>query len=94
MKSTTKIVPFNLEKAKNGARVVTRDGHKVDIIRFDERDTYPISGWIRSSQNIGDLDEYVSFTEEGYYVDSDTENFRDLFIEVEESVMEENKKLN
>jgi len=84
MKSTTKIVPFNLEKAKNGARVVTRDGHKVDIIRFDGRDSYPISGWIRASQLIGDSDEYASFTKEGYYISSNNEDCRDLFIEVEE----------
>ena len=77
----TKRIPFDIAKAKAGAKVVTRDGHKVDTIRFDRRDSYPISGWIRASQLIGDSDEYASFTEEGYYISSNNEDCRDLFIE-------------
>jgi len=82
-----KLIPFDVEKAKAGAKVVTRDGHKVDIIIFNGRNSYPISGWIRAraSQLIGDSDEYASFTEEGYYNSFNKEDHRDLFIEVEES---------
>lgn len=88
----TKKIPFDIEKAKNGAKIVTRDGHKVDTIRFDERGSYPISGWIRALQLIGDSDEYASFTEEGYYISSNNEDCRDLFIEVEESELRKMKK--
>ena len=35
--------PFNLEKAKQGAEVITRDGRKVKILTFSRRNNdYPI----------------------------------------------------
>lgn len=42
---TKKLKPFDLEKAKQGAKVVTRDGRPVRIICWDKLDddnTYPI----------------------------------------------------
>ena len=39
----TKLKPFDLEAAKNGAKVVTRDGHAVRIICYDRKnEEYPI----------------------------------------------------
>lgn len=34
--------PFNLEEAKAGKPVCTRDGRKVNILRFDLNNPYPI----------------------------------------------------
>lgn len=42
---------FNLEEAKQGARVCTREGHKARIVCFDAKSVYPIvalvdeNGW-------------------------------------------------
>lgn len=35
---------FNLEAAKNGAKVETRNGHKVEILRTDLKNNFPIIG--------------------------------------------------
>jgi hypothetical protein len=37
------IKPFDLEAAKNGAPVCTRDGRDVRIVCFDTKGTYPIT---------------------------------------------------
>lgn len=42
MKKVTK--PFDLEAAKNGAKVETRNGHKVEILRSDLKNICPIIG--------------------------------------------------
>lgn len=38
--------PFNLEQAKQGKPVVTRDGRPVRILAFDRKGCYPIIGLI------------------------------------------------
>lgn len=41
------IKPFDLEAAKNGAKIETRDGREVEILKWDAEDTpYPIQGVI------------------------------------------------
>ena len=43
----TKRIPFDLERAKNGARVITREGFDVEIISYNSGDSkYPIVGKI------------------------------------------------
>lgn len=37
--SKTKLVPFDIEKAKHGAKVVTRNGYHVRILCYDLEDT-------------------------------------------------------
>ena len=36
-KSTVRIVPFDIEKAKQGAKIVTRDGDNVRILCYDSK---------------------------------------------------------
>ena len=74
----TKLIPFDIEKAKNGAKVVTRDGRLVRIGFFDLKDKYPIVGAVKERY---DKESIVSFTKEGKY--SATESNLDLFIEEE-----------
>lgn len=41
------VKPFDLEAAKNGAKIETRDGREVEILKWDVKDTsYPIEGVI------------------------------------------------
>ena len=44
----TKLKPFDLEAAKNGAKVVTRDGRDARILCFDAMGSYPIVAIVRS----------------------------------------------
>ena len=57
--------PFNLEEAKKGKPVCTRDGRKVRIILFDLKDkNYPIAAAIQDK----DGDESIrTYTVEGIY---------------------------
>lgn len=73
-------IPFDLETAKNGAKVVTRDGRNVIILRTDLRGQFPIAAIIEH----GDKDLAASYTEDGkHWIDGD-EYATDLFIEVSE----------
>lgn len=56
------IKPFNLEAYKEGAKVKTRDGHKVRIVCTDAKDDYPIIGLVTNSA--GD-EHIVLYTLEG-----------------------------
>lgn len=45
------IKPFDLEAAKNGAKIETRDGREVEILKWDAENTsYPIEGVILRSK--------------------------------------------
>ena len=58
--------PFDLEKAKAGASICTRDGSKARIVCFDaDNDRFPIVVLIKDSD---DSDEYpVLYTKEGRF---------------------------
>ncbi len=71
--------PFDLEKAKAGAPVVTRDGRKARIVCFDiKNEDYPI-GVVLEDRKGG---EYLGcFTNQGRYNANDLEqNVSDLFM--------------
>lgn len=81
-KSTFRVTPFDIEKAKQGAKVVTRDGHNVRILCFDRNsDSYPIVALVQNT-NSGE-DEIISYTKHGYYFEGVDETGDDLFIEEE-----------
>lgn len=51
--------PFNIEEAKKGAKVCTRDGRKARIICFDRREEkYPIVALIADGENGEWVDTY------------------------------------
>lgn len=65
---------FNLEAAKAGASVQTRDGRPVRIICFDfKEDSYPIVGLIYDNEG----EHVASYTNEGEYLITDDENGND-----------------
>jgi hypothetical protein len=69
--------PFNLEKAKAGDPVITRDGHRVKIYIFDAiKPDYPLVGVVFEADNHLELTEW---TAEGCYYDDEPSN-NDLFM--------------
>lgn len=74
--------PFDLEKAKAGAPVCTREGFRARIVCFDaDHNRFPIIALIKDS-NISN--EYpVSLTKKGRFSDGEDDSLKDLFMEVE-----------
>ena len=76
----TKLVPFDIEKAKNGAKVVTRDGHSVRIGFYDlKHEHLPILGAVQN----GVYETPFGFTKDGKFNEGEDSPY-DLFIEEEE----------
>ena len=76
----TKLIPFDLDKAKNGAKVVTRRGYPVTIEGCHASEIYPIRATIKTE----DGSFTYSFTAEGKLFADGDESKVDLFIEEEE----------
>lgn len=74
--------PFDLEKAKAGAPVCTREGFKARIVCFDvDNDKFPVVALIKDSIN---RNEYpVSLTKEGRFSYGEADSLKDLFMVVE-----------
>lgn len=78
----TRLVPFDIEKAKQGAKIVTRNRYNVRILCFDRNsDSYPIVALVQNTDS-GE-EEIISYTKHGYYFESVDETGDDLFIEEE-----------
>lgn len=76
----TKKIPFNIEKAKAGAKIVTRSGLSVRICAYDVVNNYPIIGLVKSSTSGKEF--AMSFTKEGKSLDIENHDSPfDLFIE-------------
>lgn len=56
-----KLLPFDIEKAKAGAKIVTRSGQSARIIAYDRRGEEPIVALI------GDYDRLVTYLPDGSY---------------------------
>lgn len=69
---------FNLEEAKAGKPVQTRDGRPARIICFDRKNRlYPIIALV----DLGDYEDYISYTLDGCTNEhKKIENDRDLFM--------------
>ena len=73
--------PFDLEKAKAGKPVCTRDGRKARIICFDRisgDDVYKIVACVTAFD--GDFEEVLSYRIDGYIVDSQNPKDEDLMM--------------
>lgn len=93
--------PFNLEEAKAGKPVCTRDGRKVEIISFE----HPIKGYPILAKVFFGKDDYeeFTFTESGTFFVAGKESEADLMMAEDEieipslwtqSCTEENTKIN
>lgn len=75
-----KMKPFDLEAAKAGKPVCTRDGRKARIICFDAKCIKPIVALIQGSNNLEQIEYY---TENGVFSNGGTGKNRDLMILLE-----------
>ena len=71
--------PFNLEQAKAGKPVQTRDGRDVEIVRFNLRGDYPILAIIK----LLEYDCAIRFSIDGSYNRKLKKNYNDLFMKSE-----------
>lgn len=71
--------PFDLEKAKAGAPVCTREGFRARIVCFDANNNrFPIIALIKDSNS---SNEYpVSLTKKGRFSDGEADSGKDLFM--------------
>ena len=70
-----KLEKFNLQKALNGAKIVTRDGREVtQLTKFEDAEEYPLGAVLEGKIQSWSIDGY-------YYIDRLGENNADLFIE-------------
>lgn len=71
--------PFDLEKAKAGAPLCTREGFKARIICFDANNNrFPIVALLKDSNS---SNEYpVSLTKKGRFSDGEADSQKDLFM--------------
>lgn len=78
-----KLEKFNLEEAKAGKQVYTRDGHKVRIICYDMKGPRPIGALVKHES---DLELFYSYSNEGrFYSETEgLESTQDLMMEADE----------
>ena len=76
--------PFNLEEAKAGKSVCTRDGRRVEILSFDNPNNgYPILARVFSDNT--DYNDFM-FTQEGYFFNDNREFGADLMMVENETI--------
>lgn len=77
--------PFNLQQAKNGAPVCTKNGHKVRIICFDKKGTeYPIAAFITEELANGTQREiFEAFDKYGKRYHSRTDGYDLMMVDTE-----------
>ena len=76
-KPTVRVIPFDIEKAKQGAKVVTRDGHDVRILCYDSKyHGQPIVSEIYKGEDI----MLTTYAEDGTYLLNKKKSDYDLMI--------------
>jgi hypothetical protein len=81
MKQNKNYKPFDLEKAKAGAKVVTRDGHPAKIICWDrEHKTDHIVALVEYTEDGETVEEVITYTNQGTFYDDGKEFCYDLFM--------------
>ena len=81
-KPTVRVIPFDIEKAKQGAKVVTRDGHDVRILCYSSRNangTQPIVSEIDKGEDV----ILTTHAEDGTFLFNKSKSDYDLMIEEE-----------
>lgn len=77
----TRLISFNIEKAKAGAKVFTRNGNQVRIGFYDAKDDkFPIVAAILSDNGAEDI---IQYTKNGTFCINESKHPLDLFIEEE-----------
>lgn len=78
----TKTIPFDIEKAKAGAKLVTRDGRNIRILCYDKKtdNRRPVVALVDDEDE--DKERVTFYRLDGSYFDAGIECPLDLFIEV------------
>lgn len=83
-KPTVRRIPFDIEKAKQGAKVITRNGNSARILCYDRKsETDPIVALVLQPNEDEDEEEIVSYTNNGEFYNDYEISCYDLFIEEE-----------
>lgn len=69
--------PFDIERAKRGDKVVTRDGSDVRIVCFDALGEYPVVALVK---HFDDYETVTSYTAKGKFWTTDRESNNDLMM--------------
>lgn len=77
-----KLIPFDIEKAKQGAKVVTRDGHDVHILCYSSRYANGRQPIIAEIDKIDDV-MLTTHAEDGTYLFNKSKSDYDLMIKEE-----------
>lgn len=72
--------PFNLEEAKAGKPVCTRDGRPARIICFDAAMSYPIVALVHEEEGEDGAEELIEYGDAGQFNYSVSEHRNDLFM--------------
>ena len=73
---TSNLKPFDIQKAREGKPVCTRDGRNVRIIAFDAKGEHPIIALVTD----GVQESPYNYTKAGYYFDESIETMADLMM--------------
>ena len=79
-KEKPNLKPFNLEQAKAGKPVCTRDGRKARIICFDAKGDYPIVALIERLTENGNIEGVEQYAIDGHYTTAISEYYGDLMM--------------
>lgn len=72
--------PFDLEEAKAGKPVCTRDGRKARIICFDRKDIKPIVALVTCINGTSVIEKAFYYFEDGYHLSKNDNNIYDLMM--------------
>ena len=78
---STSLKPFDLEAAKLGASVCTRNGNTVRLICFDKLGTFPLVGLIKINTSECAVEQVACFSKDGRYFASNTISLNDLVMQ-------------
>ena len=69
--------PFDIERAKRGDKVITRDGNAVRIVCFDAFGEYPVVALVKFHD---DYETVTSYTAKGKFWTTERESINDLMM--------------
>ena len=72
--------PFDIQKAREGKPVCTRDGKKARIICFDRKDIKPIVALVTFMDGTSVIEKAFYYFEDGYHLSKNDKNNYDLMI--------------
>lgn len=76
-------IPFDIERARQGAKIITRNGLNVKIVAYDKKNkSHPIVALVEKTDGV---ELFIEYTENGCYDESGLSNNFDLFIEEKNS---------